>query len=258
MYSYERNNKYFEGPKTKIKSNYFSLIPVGLAVLFMFLPISEVMIKVFLIFISLMMFVILWYALKKEVTVDPGIPDSEIDDQQCSFPQDEAVQMALDALGLDISQFSAIPPIVLAGGYFTGIGGDYKTRKGLDGQVRSSNTEVTVFLFSETEVFRFHYRFSLINRDEESYATDEYFYRDIVTISTRSDVIEYKSGTRNKTNLSTGKKEEEDIMSKGTIEKLVMYTTGGTSVGCAIRTNDDEIQRKILAMRALLREKKEA
>ena len=57
---------------------------------------------------------------------------------------------------------------------------------GKDGRFRSSSFEGIVIFFAEQELHAYKYRASLIKRDEIGERTDVYFYRDVVSVSTRS------------------------------------------------------------------------
>jgi len=191
----------------------------------------------------------------KFTTVESGVEDSEIDAQRQFLSNEEAVNKALNKFGLDIDQFQEIDPIIISGPYFNDIISYTRFQRGKDGKVRPSNSEITVFLFSAEQVFKYNCRRSLVKSDEISESTDEYFYRDIVTVSTETESKEFKSGTK-KVPLGNNQFREEDVMDKLSFETFVMATTGGTRISCAVRTVDDTLQRSINAMRQLLREKK--
>ena len=77
---------------------------------------------------------------------------------------------------------------------------------------------------------------------KQTESTDVYFYQDIVSVSTTSQETEIADSITN---------EKQTV----NYESFELRTAGGTSLSVAIR-DQDQAQRSINAMRALLREKK--
>lgn len=255
--NYEKNKEYFNGTRYETKNGKKHYILGALAVLLLIFGWSFFKgFNLILLVACVAAAIIVSNKETKTIAIEPELTDADIDAQQYSIDTQEAIDMALDKFGLDADQFQEIDPIVLSGPYFKNITTDYKAIKGKDGRVRSTNSEVTVFLFSAQQVFKYNYRFSLIEPNEKSYSTDEYFYRDIVTVSTESDTIEYVEKIEKKHDPVTKTTTEVPVMARYSFEKFVMSTTGGTAVSCAVRTTGDSVMRSIQAMRQLLREKK--
>ena len=147
---------------------------------------------------------------------------------------------ALKKLGLDADQVTEIDPIIFEGYYFRNLNTQFLVRKGKDGLLRSSNYQVTVFFFSGEQVYCYEYMFSLIAKEQRE-ATDEYFYRDIVSISTVSEDVKFLL---------------KKLSQIRTVEQFKLTTTGGTSISAAIKVNDSSVERSINGMKQLLRNKK--
>ena len=165
-----------------------------------------------------------------------GIPtDAQIDallNENLHSLQDRA----LNQLGLDPSQVALADPIAI--GYYT-FGGS-GARKGADGLWRSKKGEGAVFFFSQDQVHTFKNSFTLNHPENQTISTDEYFYRDVVSVSTQSTTL----------SLGTGK-EKSDIQ----VDTIKLTTTGGTSVSCSIR-DSSSAQKSIQGARALIADKK--
>jgi|SRR5699024_213165 len=149
----------------------------------------------------------------------------------------------LDKLGLDEEQVSLIEPIIISGPLYRRIASSYYVRKGNDDFTRSSNYEAVVLYFSENQVFAYQKSYSIINKDFEE-STDEYFYKDIVSIRTSKRTFDLED-----------KKDDEPVSVQ--IEEFKLTTTGGTSISSTI-WQSNKVNQQIKAMQALLREKKNA
>lgn len=170
------------------------------------------------------------------MVVNMGKPaDGEID-QAYQDGLSDVVEKGLKKLGIDEDEVKLIDPIVIHGPYDKNIASQFLAKKGNDGRWRSSNYEVTVLYFSERQVYSYDYRFSITD-NERNESTDEFFYKDIVAVSTSSDNI----------TLSTN----EAI----TREYFKLTTSGGTSIECSI-WDMGQVEKSIKGMKQLLREKK--
>lgn len=146
--------------------------------------------------------------------------------------------IALDKLGVDESEVSEVAPIILGGYEFEGVD---RVKKGEDGKWRSNIYKVVALFFSPHELHGYTMRFNTL-RDEKTEGTDVYFYQDIVSASTTSLTI--------KTTI-----EGKEITVNPEAFKLT--TKGGTSF--TVNLLDSAYgQESVKAMRALLREKKQA
>ena len=141
---------------------------------------------------------------------------------------------AMEKLGLDEEDLKESEPIVVSGYNLLKndvlYKWDYK-----DGILRSSEYQVTVFFFSKEQVHSFIRVFSVI-KDAKFESTDEYFYRDIVSVSTTQEQAR-----------------------GGRTDCFILTTSGGTSITASFsKTDTESINRSINAMRNLIKSKKQA
>ncbi|MEO3945882.1 hypothetical protein [Gorillibacterium sp. CAU 1737] len=172
-----------------------------------------------------------------------GRPSDAKLDELCKETGKKALQRGLAKMGLDEEQVNLIEPILVDGFYFEPI--SHKPNlviQGRDGQWRSSNYEATVFYFSENQVHAFTHQFSLIDPDMVD-STDEYFYKDVVSVATASGSITQKDKKGNDIGI--------------TVECFKLTTSGGNSISCAV-SDAAGAERSIQGMRQLLRDKKSA
>jgi hypothetical protein len=162
--------------------------------------------------------------------------DEEIDRAALSVVR-SSQQRAIAKLGLDEDQVKVIDPVLIDGYVFQ----SQTVKRGKDGIFRSPRYEGVVLLFSEQQLYSYKLQFSLVEEDRVSEQTDEYFYRDVVSISTQSDSIKVSDvgGSSKTVNL----------------ELFKLTTSGGTSVTSAIR-DEGLVSRSLQGARQLIREKK--
>lgn len=166
---------------------------------------------------------------------------SDLDKICADYIKSDVESIALKKLGIDKSQVQEVAPICFDGYYYKELKTSKpKIKKGNDGKERSSHYNVVMFFFSADQVYCYQLRFSLLE-DKKQEATDELFYRDIVSVSTTSDTISYGSG---------------DKKSAISFEEFTLTTSGGTKMDATIfdiATAEQSIQE----MRNLLRRKKQ-
>lgn len=146
-------------------------------------------------------------------------------------------EKALIALGLDEDEVGEIEPIsfdnfVYPSSKETGI----MLKLGEDGKLRSSKYNYCIIFFSANEVHCFTYKFGTA-KNEKSEQTDVYFYRDVVSVSTKSEGVTYD-------------KKQYDY------QTFVLTTAGGTQLTVSLK-DPGNAQRSINAMRSLLKAKKQ-
>lgn len=143
---------------------------------------------------------------------------------------------ALTELDLDSSEVEDVDPIIIK--YYS-YNNASKIKRGNDGIIRTNMYEVIVFFFSAIAIHICKYVYSTTDNTKFT-LTDEYFYKDIVAIST-------KMGNQaviltDKTNININ------------YQYCEIITTGGTTL--QITMPDQESLNSIKAMRNLLKEKK--
>lgn len=151
--------------------------------------------------------------------------------------------MALKKLGIDEDQVKEASPIFFDGYYYEDIpgAGEWDCKKE-DGVFRSSNYNAVQFFFSADQVYCYQLRFSFV-RDKLQETTDEYFYRDIVSVSTQSDSTNWV-------------RDDKSGNVQVSFEKFKLTTSGGTSIEATV-FNLGEKERAIQGMKNLLRSKKQ-
>lgn len=115
-------------------------------------------------------------------------------------------------------------------------------RKGKDGKHRSNIWEGVAIFFSAQELHYYKYQFDLVSKSQTDW-TDVYFYRDVVSVSTRTSTARVTL---------VGRKKNEEVPT----EVLTLTTSGGTAVNCSIHDQNDGSGHRIQAARQLIRDKK--
>jgi hypothetical protein len=152
-----------------------------------------------------------------------------------------ALEAAFYKLGVDKTQVSAIEPLVVSGYVFNNL--PPMTEAKLDartGRWRSPMGEVAIILFSEDMLYSYKRTFSFIDPDFKAEETDEYFYKDVVSIATKAEVQEVRVG-RNTQSIR--------------YESITLSNSGGNAVKCALY-DTGSVERSLGAARNLIREKK--
>jgi hypothetical protein len=226
---YERNAKYFE--PTSYKGG-IALAVIGLLLLLTGKPGAAL---VGLLFAGSGVFLIY-----RQVAGRPT--DGDID-RQVRAVLEELPPWALEKLALDADEVKLIDPIFVGGHRFGSLGSGIRVKRGKDGKFRSSICEGVAIFFAEQELHSYMYQASLVKKDESSQRTDVYFYRDVVSVSTRS----YST--------SVPVVGEAKLQTVNT-EVLTLTTSGGTAVECSMDASDDAAGRNIQGARQLIRNKK--
>lgn len=140
---------------------------------------------------------------------------------------------ALNKLGVDEDEVKEIAPISFDGYVYKGAS---QAKKGEDGLWRTNKYESVMLFFSEHEVHCYTYNFDTTSQ-KQTEATDVYFYKDIVSVSTASDSVQV-------------------LGQNVDYEYFKLTTAGGTALSVSLR-DVSNAQRSINAMRALLKAKKQ-
>lgn len=226
---YKKNYKYFN--PGKLAGPIIAII-IG----FIFLCVPAAGAKVFGVLLLILGIVLIVLHVKNQVS------DEFIDNEVESALQN-MLPHALERLGVDEEEVKEIDPIILKSYDSEGISdGQFFFKQGKDMRWRSSVVKAVYIFASDQQLYCYTLRFSL-STDKHTEETDEYFYRDIVSIYTGNVDETYKDSKGVEWHYS------------GDMFKLT--TSGGTSISQLIR-NEDEASGKISAMKQLLREKKKA
>lgn len=222
--NYQRNKKYFEGvsfeDQAKMILAGFVIFITGIFLIKTFLSIA-----LGAVIAGLGVWII---SIKRKNIVT----DSEYDASVAAVLS-SARARALKKLGIDEEQVNEIKPISFGGHVYEGAS---YSKQGSDGYWRTNKYEVVMLFFSEHEVHCYTYTFDT-TEPKQTEATDVYFYRDIVSVSTATDTATIQ-----------GKNIE--------YEYFKLTTAGGTALSVSLR-NVNDAQRSINAMRGLLKTKKQ-
>jgi hypothetical protein len=155
---------------------------------------------------------------------------------------------ALSKIGLDIDQVNEISPVNFDGFYFDNV----FAKKIADGSYVSTTFESTWIFFSNAQIYFYTCRFCM-DEDKKKEETQEYFYKDVTSLSTSTteekpkELIEVKGGFFGQT--------KETIVEK-TIEstKFKLVVPGDSMI--VSMTGNDKNEKIVQAMKQKLREKK--
>ena len=149
-------------------------------------------------------------------------------------------------------------PVVITGPRFWDTGGaEVMFRKGADNQLRFTPMNVTVLNMTENQLLAYQGALDLTTGNFLSPSTDEYFYRDVVSVST-------------KTISKTATLPNKGVVQLDAAQTFVLTTSGGTSIETVLKDPKliemmgggdiptTEADRAIQVVRKMLREKKVA
>lgn len=155
-------------------------------------------------------------------------------------------QRAMDKIGLDESEISEIPPIVLSGYDFDS---DDVLVRVIDDVAVSSRFSVSWIFFSAVQLYAYTYTFETIS-DNTWEQTQDFFYQDITSFTTLQKVVEKIDITK------TGcLKKGENIMKNNYIVDSLKIVVPGNSFSFSMR-NNESLEQSLQAAKAMLRERK--
>ncbi|XMB67041.1 hypothetical protein RI065_00560 [Mycoplasmatota bacterium zrk1] len=170
---------------------------------------------------------------KKKIVFDREI------DEYIKREGDIIFNEGLNKLGINISDVNFIDPIIINEHLFESTNTPMYSIRGRDGKYRSSNQRTTVFYLSSNQVYVYRKLHSLVG-SEHSSSTHEYFYTDIVSVSTNTD--------KNK-NIN-------EIDYKYDVEIFKMTMTDGNQVECRI-SDIQALESQVKALRQVVRDQKQ-
>lgn len=219
---YQKNQKYFQTINYK---GPIILIVIGAII---FLVGSSGSVGAAVVGLLLLAGGIAYIVLKKKNTPT----DAEYDASVASMLNNMQAK-ALHKLDVDEDEVKEIAPISFDGYVYKGAS---QAKKGKDGLWRTNKYESVMLFFSEHEVHCYTYNFDTTSQ-KQTEATDVYFYKDIVSVSTASDTVQV-------------------LGQNVDYEYFKLTTAGGTALSVSLR-DVSNAQRSINAMRALLKTKKQ-
>jgi hypothetical protein len=182
--------------------------------------------------------------------------DAEIDE----WTQEDLKKLnkrSLDKLGIDVSELKG-EGVIITGPRLSNLGvAKFGFRKGKDNVLRFTPVNSTLINFTQDQLLVYRCALNLLTGLPVNEATDEYFYRDVVSVQTASETA----------NVSLAGTILEGVQCNAA-ETFKLTTSGGTSVSMVLK--DDSLiqklgggeiptttaERAIQAIRKMLREKK--
>jgi len=178
---------------------------------------------------------------------------------------------ALDKTGLDLSELEA-DTVVLYGPRFWNTGGaDIGIKKGKDDIIRFTPLGVTIINFTQNQLVAYQCALDLATGNALSESTDEYFYRDVVSVSTQSESVTWDKDILNVKEVKNGPLGaflKGDKLQFNAAETFVLTTSGGTSLKVVLRDlklmeslgggeiPTDIADKAVQSVRRMLRDKK--
>lgn len=184
--------------------------------------------------------------------------DAEID-QWTQEDLNKLNKRSLDKMGIDASELVS-EGVTITGPRLSNLGpSKFGFRKGKDNVLRFTPVNSTLINFTKDQLLVYRCALDLLTGNPVNEATDEYFYRDVVSVQTSSETVSVSlPGTT------------LDGLQCNAAEFFKLTTSGGTSVSMALRDpsliqkmGGGEIptttaERAIQTIRKMLREKKGA
>lgn len=220
---YKRNRRYFET---------INWIYVGI-----FTVLAAILLYVYIlvgIVILLGLGVYIYFKLRDRPT-DEDIDAVCLEHAQITF------QEGYRKLGLDPADVNLIDPVMIHGPLLNEISYSPAIKRGKDQQVRSSNYEISIFYFNEKQVYVYNHSFSMID-NEQNELIGEYFYDDIISISTATTTTMYFDSNRKR----------DDFVA---LDSLKLSTLGTANIEFPVQ-DLEKVKGKIHRMKDLIRRKK--
>ena len=187
------------------------------------------------------------------IAASKTVKDEEIDAMLAS-EMEKLEHNALNKLGLEKDEISYADPIKFCGWNYSDSTGsrnisdktidDLDDKCGKDEKWRSPVAELHFFAFSENTVHYYCKYISLVS-DTNREKTEEYFYKDIVSVRTDTKVISRWDSS----------KKEVDSSKKIKINTFDITTSGGVGIACSVY-DSNIAESAVNAMRSLLKQKK--
>lgn len=177
---------------------------------------------------------------KKAEMLSKVVSDEEYDAMEKTMMKD-IMQKGLATLALDEDEIKEADPIVLHGYRNEG-----RIKKGKDGRNRGSQNYVTIFYFTKESLYVYTYEFSMINTETLEGSTT-LFYSDIVSVS----INVYKPKER------VAQKNEGNDDSDFNLKLIEISTLGGNTLKYSF-IDSEEVNKSLMGMQSLFREKKKA
>jgi hypothetical protein len=207
------------------------------------------------------------------ITIVVGRPSDEQIDKWLAEDLCSVESRALAKSGLD-RDGTVRDSVVVIGPRLRNTGGaKFGFRKGNDMKARFTPLDVSVLNFTEHQLVAYQCSLDFLTGDPRSECVDEYFYNDIVSVSTQAESRRFNIGELDKDLLSLGKNLKKAAKKTGVLQvddtqSFVLASSGGTTMqvvlnapmvinslgGGTISMEDSE--KAVQAVRKMVREKK--
>ena len=196
--------------------------------------------------------------------------DAEIDsliDNDLSKLEDRA----LVKTGIDRSELVSETVFVNGPRFWKTGGAELGIKKGKDKIVRYMPVGVTVINFTEHQIVAYQCALDITTGNPLNESTDEYFYNDVVSVSTQSRSLTFDGSMLNKKKITRGALEHLVVDGKlqlNAAEIFILTTSGGTSVEVVLKDPKiiesagggeiptDMADKAVQSVRRMLRDKK--
>lgn len=183
------------------------------------------------------------------------------------------MKKSLDKTGTDESELVG-ESVMVTGPRFWSVGGaEVHFKKGKDNVLRFSPIGVTVLNFSQNQLLSYQCAVDLTTGNTLNESTDEYFYRDVVSVSTQSKSMTFDQATLAAKGVLKGPLAALVTAGKlqlDSAETFVLTTSGGTSIEVVLKDPNllkqmgggdiptGVAEKAIQVVRKMLRDKKSA
>lgn len=195
---------------------------------------------------------LVWYMHSRK----PRATDEQFD---AFFSEDltELNDHALSKMGMQKSQLVREPVNIVAPKLWDTAGATKLHKTGKDKASRYTPINITAINFTANQLLVYECIYDILTGNPLNERTDEYFYKDVVSVSTRKESLSIKTS-------------EYGVVQLNEAETFILTTSGGTSVSVLLRApaliqrldgGDVSIttaEKAIQAIRQMLREKKSA
>jgi hypothetical protein len=183
-------------------------------------------------------------------------PSDQKMDEYIAEDISRAKNKSLQKASIDESELVGESVVVTGPRFWNTSGATSLYKKGKDGRLRFTPINVTVLNMTQHQIISYQACLDIVTGNFLNESTDEYFYKDVVSVSTSTDSISHDTEKFGKIQLNAA-------------ETFVLTTSGGTSIktilkdpkliemmgGGDIPTTDAE--KAIQVVRKMLREKKQ-
>jgi len=185
-----------------------------------------------------------------------GKPDDKKMDEYIAEDLSQAKIKSLQKTSIDESELVSESVVVTGPRFWNTGGSEILYKKGADGMLRFTPINISVLHMTQHQIVSYQCSLDLTTGNYLNESTDEYFYKDVVSVATKTESKSYSS-------------EKFGTIQLNAAETFVLTTSGGTSVETVLKDPKliemmgggdiptTEAERAIQVVRKMLREKKQ-